>query len=224
MTGAPRPPILVGMSPAETAGLSVADVIAHVSALGSTIAALGIWFFGFVMWGQNRSRAAQAARDAKATQAILDALRDALKDAAEDRKAMREQAAEDRKVMREQAAEDRKAMQERAAEERKAMQEQAAEDRKAMQEQAAEDRKAMQEQATEDRKAMQEQAAEERKAMQEQAAEERKAMQEQAAEEREKTFGLQIQALETLVTLAKSPDDSRGPAKWGGPSQTDPAE
>ena len=143
MTGAPRPTILAGMSPAETVGLSVADIIAHVSALGSTIAALGIWFFGFVMWGQNRSRAAQAARDAKATQAILDAL----KDAAEDRKAMREQAAEDRKVMREQAA-----------------------------------------------------------------------------EEREKTFGLQIQALETLVTLAKSPDDSRGPAKWGGPSQTDPAE
>ena len=191
MTGAPRPTILAGMSPAETVGLSVADIIAHVSALGSTIAALGIWFFGFVMWGQNRSRAAQAARDAKATQAILDALKDALKDAAEDRKAMREQAAEDRKVMREQAAEDRKAMQERAAEERKAMQEQAAEDRKAMQEQATEDRKAMQE---------------------------------QAAEEREKTFGLQIQALEALVTLAKSPDDSRGPAKWGGPSQTDPAE
>ena len=198
MTGAPRPTILAGMSPAETAGLSVADIIAHVSALGSTIAALGIWFFGFVMWGQNRSRAAQAARDAKATQAILDALKDA---------------AEDRKAMREQAAEDRKAMQERAAEERKAMQEQAAEDRKAMQEQATEDRKAMQEQAIEDRKAMQEQAAEDRKAMQE-----------QAAEEREKTFGLQIQALETLVTLAKSPDDSRGPAKWGGPSQTDPAE
>ena len=142
------------MSPAVTAGLSVADIIAHVSALGSTIAALGIWFFGFVMWGQNRSRAAQAARDAKATQAILDALKDA---------------AEDRKAMREQAAEDRKAMQERAAEERKAMQE-------------------------------------------------------QAAEEREKTFGLQIQTLEALVTLAKSPDDSRGPAKWGGPSQTDPAE
>ena len=147
MTGAPRPTILAGMSPAETAGLSVADIIAHVSALGSTIAALGIWFFGFVMWGQNRSWAAQAARDAKATQAILDALKDALKDAAEERKAMQEQAAEDRK-----------------------------------------------------------------------------AMQEQAAEEREKTFGLQIQTLETLVTLAKSPDDSRGPAKWGGPSQTDPAE
>ena len=178
MTGAPRPTILAGMSPAETAGLSVADIIAHVSALGSTIAALGIWFFGFVMWGQNRSRAAQAARDAKATQAIMDALKDALKDAAEDRKAMREQAAEDRKAMREQAAEDRKAI-------------------SVIAQAALQTAQAATQEMT------------------------------KAAEEREKTsvaLGLQIQALETLVTLAKSPDDSRGPAKWGGPSQTDPAE
>ena len=163
MTGAPRPTILAGMSPAVTAGLSVADIIAHVSALGSTIAALGIWFFGFVMWGQNRSRAAQAARDAKATQAILDAL----KDAAEDRKAMREQAAEDRKAI------------------------------SVIAQAALQTAQAATQEMT------------------------------KAAEEREKTsvaLGLQIQALETLVTLAKSPDDSRGPAKWGGPSQTDPAE
>ena len=167
MTDAPRPTILAGMSPAVTAGLSVADVIAHVSALGSTIAALGIWFFGFVMWGQNRSRAAQAARDAKATQAILDALKDALKDAAEDRKAMREQAAEDRKAI------------------------------SVIAQAALQTAQAATQEMT------------------------------KAAEEREKTsvaLGLQIQALDTLVTLAKSPDDSRGPAKWGGPSQTDPAE
>ena len=181
------------MSPAETAGLSVADVITHVSALGSTIAALGIWFFGFIMWGQNRSRAAQAAKDAKATQAIMEAL----KDAAEDRKEMQKQAAEDRKEMQERAAEDRRAMQERAAEDRRAMQEQVAKDREAIStiaQAAMLTAQAVTQEMT------------------------------KAAERQEKTSEHQIGVLEALVTLAKSPDNPRSPAKWGGPSQTDPTE
>ena len=170
------------MSPAETAGLSVADVITHVSALGSTIAALGIWFFGFIMWGQNRSRAAQAAKDAKATQAIMDALKDA---------------AEDRKEMQKQAAEDRKEMQERAAEDRRAMQEQVAKDREAIStiaQAAMLTAQAVTQEMT------------------------------KAAERQERTSEHQIEVLEALVTLAKNPDNPRGPAKWGGPSQTDPTE
>ena len=193
MTDAPCPTILVGMSPAETAGLTVADVIAHVSALGSTIAALGIWFFGFIMWGQNRSRAAQAAKDAKATQAIMEALKDA---------------AEDRKEMQKQAAEDRRAMQERAAEDRKEMQERAAEDRRAMQEQVAKDREAISTIAQAAMLTAQAVTQEMTK----------------AAERQEKTSEHQIGVLEALVTLAKSPDNPRSPAKWGGPSQTDPTE
>ena len=193
MTDAPCPTILAGMSPAETAGLSVADVITHVSALGSTIAALGIWFFGFIMWGQNRSRAAQAAKDAKATQAIMDALKDA---------------AEDRKEMQKQAAEDRKEMQERAAEDRRAMQEQVAEDRRAMQEQVAKDREAISTIAQAVMLTAQAVTQEMTK----------------AAERQERTSEHQIGVLEALVTLAKSPDNPRSPAKWGGPSQTDPTE
>ena len=204
MTGAPRPTILAGMSPAETVGLSVADIIAHVSALGSTIAALGIWFFGFIMWGQNRSRAAQAAKDAKATQAIMEAL----KDAAEDRKEMQKQAAEDRRAMQKQAAEDRKEMQERAAEDRKEMQERAAEDRRAMQEQVAKDREAISTIAQAAMLTAQAVTQEMTK----------------AAERQEKTSEHQIGVLEALVTLAKSPDNPRSPARWGGPSQTAPTE
>ena len=193
LTDAPCPTILAGMSPAETAGLSVADVITHVSALGSTIAALGIWFFGFIMWGQNRSRAAQAAKDAKATQAIMEAL----KDAAEDHKEMQKQAAEDRKEMQKQAAEDRKEMQERAAEDRRAMQEQVAKDREAIStiaQAAMLTAQAVTQEMT------------------------------KAAERQERTSEHQIEVLEALVTLAKNPDNPRGPAKWGGPSQTDPTE
>ena len=117
MTDAPCPTILAGMSPVETAGLTVAEIANYVIRLGPTIAALGIWFFGFVMWGQNRSWAAQAAEDAKATQAIMEAL----KDAAEDRKEMQKQAAEDRRAMQERAAEDRRAMQEQVAKDREAI-------------------------------------------------------------------------------------------------------
>ena len=62
------------MTPAETSGLTFADIIAYASALGSPIAAVGIWFFGVVMLFQNRSRAAQAAEDRKVTQAMLAAL------------------------------------------------------------------------------------------------------------------------------------------------------
>ena len=62
------------MTPAETSGLPFADIVAYASALGSPIAAVGIWFFGAVMLFQNRSRAAQAAEDRKVTQAMLAAL------------------------------------------------------------------------------------------------------------------------------------------------------
>ena len=181
------------MSPVETAGLTVAEIADYVIRLGPTIAALGIWFFGFVMWGQNRSWAAQAAEDAKATQAIMEAL----KDAAEDRKEMQKQAAEDRKEMQERAAEDRRAMQERAAEDRRAMQEQVAKDREAI--------------STIAQAAM----------LTAQAATQEMT---KAAEKREKTSEHQIGVLEALVTLAKSPDNPRSPAKWGGPSQTAPTE
>ena len=88
------------MTPAETAGLTAAEIVEYVIGLAPTIAALGIWFFGFVMWSQNRSRAAQAAEDRKAAQAQA---AQAAAQAAEDRA----QAAEDRA----QAAEDRKVTQ-----------------------------------------------------------------------------------------------------------------
>ena len=180
------------MSPVETAGLTVAEIVEYVIKLGPTIAASGIWFFGFIMWGQNRSRAAQAAKDAEATRTIMEALKD--------------------------AAEDRKEMQKRAAEDRKEMQKQAAEDRKEMQKQAAEDRKEMQRQAAEDRKPISVIA----EAALLTAREATKAMT-AAAEKQEKTSERQTEVLEAaLVTLAKSPDNPRGPAKWGGSSQTDP--
>ena len=158
------------MSPVETAGLTVAEIVDYVIRLGPTIAASGIWFFGFIMWGQNRSRAAQAAKDAEATRTIMEAL----KDAAEDRKEMQKQAAEDRKEMQRQAAEDRKPI------------------------------SAIAEAALLT-------AREAAKAMT------------AAAEKQEKTSERQTDVLEAaLVTLAKSPDNPRGPAKWGGSSQTDP--
>ena len=62
------------MTPAETAGLTVAEIVGYASALGSPIAALGIWFFGVVMLFQNRSRTAQAAEDRQAMQAMMAAL------------------------------------------------------------------------------------------------------------------------------------------------------
>ena len=170
------------MSPVETAGLTVAEIADYVIRLGPTIAALGIWFFGFIMWGQNRSRAAQAAEDAKATQAIMEALKDA---------------AEDRKEMQKQAAEDRRAMQERAAEDRRAMQEQVAKDREAIStiaQAAMLTAQAVTQEMT------------------------------KAAERQAKTSEHQIGVLEALVTLAKSPDNPRSPARWGGPSQTAPTE
>ena len=62
------------MTPAETAGLTVAEIVEYASALGSPIAALGIWFFGVVMLFQNRSQTAQAAEDRQAMQAMMAAL------------------------------------------------------------------------------------------------------------------------------------------------------
>ena len=62
------------MTPAETAGLTVADIVEYASALGSPVAALGIWFFGVVMLLQNRSKAAQADEDRKVTHGLLAAL------------------------------------------------------------------------------------------------------------------------------------------------------
>ena len=62
------------MTPAETAGLTFADVIDVVLRTGPLIAAAGIWWFGFAMRAQNKERAAQADEDRKVTQAMLAAL------------------------------------------------------------------------------------------------------------------------------------------------------
>ena len=83
------------MTPAETTGLTFAEFVEYASALGSPIAAAGIWLFGIAMLFQNRSRKEQAAEDRKL--AREQAERQAAQ-AAEDRKAAREQAAEEQKV------------------------------------------------------------------------------------------------------------------------------
>ena len=110
------------MTPAETAGITVAEIVQHLRDLGTTIAALGVWFFGFVMWGQSRSRRKQADKDREAAQRQADRQAAA---AAEDRKAAQAQAAQAATQAAQaamQAAEDRKAMQAQAAEERKVTQ------------------------------------------------------------------------------------------------------
>ena len=103
------------MTPAETAGITVAEIVQHLRDLGTTIAALGVWFFGFVMWGQNRSGRKQADKDREAAQRQADRQAAA---AAEDRKAAQAQAAQ----AATQAAKDRKAMQAQAADDRKVTQ------------------------------------------------------------------------------------------------------
>ena len=84
--------MLAGMTPPEP------SVLAVVSALGSPVAALGIWLFGIVMLFQNRSRAKADRRRADAERNRHTEAMTALAQAAEDRKAMQAQAAEDRKV------------------------------------------------------------------------------------------------------------------------------
>ena len=54
------------MTPAGTTGLTFAEFVEYASALGSPIAAAGIWLFGIAMLFQNRSRKEQAAEDRKA--------------------------------------------------------------------------------------------------------------------------------------------------------------
>ena len=89
LTAAPRPTILAGMTPAETAGLTFADVIDVALGAGPLIAAVGIWWFGFAM---NRSNTRRAEAEKNRHTEVMTAF----KDAAENCKAMQAQAAEDR--------------------------------------------------------------------------------------------------------------------------------
>ena len=81
--------MLAGMTPPEPSILAV--IVEYVLRAGPTIAAVGIWFFGFHMMRSNTRRA--DAEQNRHTEAMA-----ALAQAAEDRKAMQAQAAEDREV------------------------------------------------------------------------------------------------------------------------------
>ena len=89
LTAPPRPTTLAGMTLPEPGVLAV--LAEYVLRAGPTIAAAGIWFFGFHMMRGNTRRA--DAEQNRHTEAMT-----ALAQAAEDRKAMQAQAAEDRKV------------------------------------------------------------------------------------------------------------------------------
>ena len=222
------------MTPAETAGLTFAEFVEYASALGSPIAAAGIWFFGFHMMRSNTRRA--DAEQNRHTEAMT-----ALAQAAEDRKAMQAQmaqaaaqAAEDRKQRAADAAADRKAMQEQMTQQAK----DAAADRKAMQEQiaqqakdAAADRKAAQAQATKttadaaaDRKAAQAQST---KTAADAAA---AAVAKATTPDREDTKGLltalkdQGEALKEIIRRTKAPDNVTDLPKRGGKPQPGSAE
>ena len=88
------------MTPAETAGLTLAEIVEYVLGAGPLIAAAGIWWFGFAMDRGNKRRA-ETEKDRH------EQIMAAFKDAAEDRKAALAQAVEDRK----DAAADRKVTQ-----------------------------------------------------------------------------------------------------------------
>ena len=62
------------MTPAETAGLTFAELVEYVLRAGPLIAAVGIWYFGNRMERSNKRRAQDAADDRKVTQAMLAAL------------------------------------------------------------------------------------------------------------------------------------------------------
>ena len=136
------------MTPAETAGLTFAELVEYVLRAGPLFAAVGIWYFGNRMERSNKRRA-ETEKDRH------EQIMESFKQASEDRKAALAQADKDRKAAQAQADEDRKAAQAQADEDRKAAQAQADEDRKAAQAQADEDRKAAQADAAEDRKVTQ---------------------------------------------------------------------
>ena len=155
------------MTPAETAGLTFAELVEYVLRAGPLIAAVGIWYFGNRMERSNKRRA-ETEKDRH------EQIMESFKQAAEDRKAALAQADKDRKATQAQADKDRKAAQSAAAaavaalgiwvfgigmmrsNERRAETEKdrhtqimtafkdAAEDRKAAQADAAEDRKVTQ--------------------------------------------------------------------------------
>ena len=88
--------MLAGMDPETLAAALAVEIVKEIKDLGATIAALGVWFFGFIMWGQNRSRRKQADKDREAAQQQADRQAAA---AAEELRAARDDAAGNRKVM-----------------------------------------------------------------------------------------------------------------------------
>ena len=118
--------MLAGMTPAETAGLTFAELVEYVLRAGPLIAAVGIWYFGNRMERSNKRRA-ETEKDRH------EQIMESFKQAAEDRKAALAQADKDRKATQAQADKDRKAAQAQADKDRKAAQADAAEDRKVTQ-------------------------------------------------------------------------------------------
>ena len=92
------------MIPAETAGLTFAELVEYVLRAGPLIAAVGIWYFGNRMERSNKRRA-ETEKDRH------EQIMESFKQAAEDRKAALAQADEDRKAAQADAAEDRKVTQ-----------------------------------------------------------------------------------------------------------------
>ena len=107
--------MLAGMTPAETAGLTFAELVEYVLRAGPLIAAVGIWYFGNRMERSNKRRA-ETEKDRH------EQIMESFKQAAEDRKAALAQADKDRKATQAQADKDRKAAQADAAEDRKVTQ------------------------------------------------------------------------------------------------------
>ena len=107
--------MLAGMIPAETAGLTFAELVEYVLRAGPLIAAVGIWYFGNRMERSNKRRA-EAEKDRH------EQIMESFKQASEDRKAALAQADKDRKAALAQADKDRKAAQAQADEDRKAAQ------------------------------------------------------------------------------------------------------
>ena len=84
------------MTPPEPSLFAV--IVEYASALGSPVAALGIWLFGIVMLFQNRSRAKADRRRADVERNRHTEAMTALAQAAEDRKDAQAAAAESQKV------------------------------------------------------------------------------------------------------------------------------
>ena len=92
------------MTPAETAGLTFAELVEYVLRAGPLIAAAAVWYFGNRMERSNKRRA-ETEKDRH------EQIMASFKQAAEDRKAALAQADEDRKAALADAAEDRKVTQ-----------------------------------------------------------------------------------------------------------------